>query len=99
VRVHPVLDLTEERTRVHYGTHLEALTGDAESDLEACRTLADRARLDGFRAMLAPSAAQVGERILAIYSEGRAADLWLREGVDRLPVNYGLTALIRNEEW
>jgi RES domain-containing protein len=97
VTVRPVLDLSDPEIRARYQTELDALTGDREADLEACRRLADRAREEGFRAVLAPSAAQAGERVLVIYAEGRAADLQLREGRDRLPVNYGPNALLPDD--
>jgi RES domain-containing protein len=94
VTVRPVLDLTEQAIRALYAASLEQITGDSDGDLERCHRIADAAREKGFRAILAPSAAQAGERVLVIYPEGRASDLRLRDGPDRVPVNYGMTPLV-----
>ncbi|MGI9181326.1 MAG: RES family NAD+ phosphorylase [Longimicrobiaceae bacterium] len=94
VTVRPVLDLTELAIQARYAASLEKMTGDSDEELEQCRQLADAARGEGFRAILAPSAAQEGERVLVIYPEGRASDLRLREGPDRLAVNHGPTPLV-----
>jgi hypothetical protein len=91
VTVRPVLDLTELAIQARYAASLEKMTGDSDEELEQCRQLADAARGEGFRAILAPSAAQEVERVLVIYPEGRASDLRLREGPDRLAVNHGPT--------
>lgn len=88
VRVEPVLDLTRRLVRRAFRVSLAPLTGDTEDCLERCHALADRARGEGYRAILSPSAALRGGTNLNIYLEGRAADLRLREGSHREPLNY-----------
>jgi RES domain-containing protein len=84
----PVLDLTDETVRTWLGVTLSSLIGDEEADLESCRSIADWARSEGYRAILAPSAAREGERVLAIYIEGPVRDLDWDMGPDRIPLNY-----------
>lgn len=88
VTVTPVLELTNEAIRTRLGVTLSTLTGDEEADLETCRTIADWARSEGYRAILAPSAAREGERVLAIYIEGPVRNLDWDVGPDRIPLNY-----------
>ena len=88
VRVEPVLDLTDRSVRRRYGVSLAMLTGDSDESLETCRSIADLARAQGYRAILSPSAALRGAANLNIYLEGRAANLRLREGPSREPLNY-----------
>jgi len=88
VMVEPVLDLTDSAVRERYGADLATLVGDEEADLETCRSIADLARAEGYRAIMSPSAALPGAVNLNIYLEGRAADLRLRDGPDREPLNY-----------
>jgi hypothetical protein len=88
VRVTPVLDLTDRAVRRAWGVTLEALTGDSDGSLEACRSIADRARASGLRAILSPSAALRGAANLNVYPEGRADELQLRAGATREPLNY-----------
>ncbi len=85
VTVEPVLDLTDEAVRAELGLSLETLVGEGAADIEACRDVADWARANGYRAIVAPSAASSGEKILAIYLEGSFERLGMRaEG--RFPV-------------
>jgi hypothetical protein len=72
VGVARVLDLTDARLQEHFGITLETLTGDGEDDLESCRTVADIARLEGYHAILSPSAALAVGRNLNLYIDGRA---------------------------
>lgn len=58
---------------------LAALQSDERADLEACRVLADWARIQGYLALHAPSAAAEDERVLAIYPENLPARLDLRK--------------------
>jgi RES domain-containing protein len=88
VAVTPMLDLTDETVRTRLGVALPTLLGDEEADLESCRTVADWARSEGYRAILAPSAAREGERVLAIYIEGPVRNLDWEVGSDRIPLNY-----------
>lgn len=88
VGVARVLDLTDARERERLGIALATLTGDGEDDLESCRIVADLARLEGYDAILSPSAALSGARNLNLYIDGRADHLRLMEGPDRAPLNY-----------
>lgn len=69
-------------------------TGDGATDLEACRRVADWVRTHGFVAVLAPSAALEGERVLAIYPENAPRHLRLLETGVRHPLNYGDRAVL-----
>jgi len=88
VSVARVLDLSDARQQNRFGIALEILTGDTEDDLESCRLVADLARLEGYDAILSPSAARNGVRNLNPYIDGRADHLRLMEGPDRSPLNY-----------
>jgi RES domain-containing protein len=88
VGVARVLDLTDPDRRKHFGIALETLIGDAEDDLESCRIVADIARLEGYDAILSPSAALDVGRNLNLYIDGRADHLRLMDGPDRIPLNY-----------
>ena len=63
-------------------------TGDRVPDIDACRAIADLARLQGYRGILSPSAAADGKKNLNLYIDGRADDVSLLEGVGREPLNY-----------
>lgn len=89
VRVRPVADFTDHTFCRRFGVTLAQLTGDADADWEACRTLADVLRAERYRALHAPSAALTGTANLIIYLEGAADDLLLNEGGDRTALNYG----------
>ena len=86
--VRPVLDLTDPAAQERYGVTTATLTSDDARGLETCRSVADLARAEGYRAILAPSAALAGGTNLNVYLEGRAAELRLRDGPDRVPLNY-----------
>jgi RES domain-containing protein len=88
VGVARVLDLTDTRQRKHFGITLHALTGDTEDDVESCRIVADLARLEGYDAILSPSAALDVARNLNLYIDGRTDHLRLMDGPDRIPLNY-----------
>lgn len=75
-------------SREHFGVNVATLTGDSEDDLESCRIVADLARLEGYDAILSPSAALDGARNLNLYIDRRADHLRLMEGPDRVPLNY-----------
>ena len=63
-------------------------TGDSDDDLESCRIVAVLARLEGYDAILSPSAALRGAKNLNLYIDGRADHLRLMDGPDRVPLNY-----------
>ena len=88
VGVARVLDLTVTAERDRFGITIDALTGDEADDLESCRLVADLARLQGYDAILSPSAALAGERNLNLYIDGRADHLRLMQGAERVPLNY-----------
>ena len=77
VTVTPVLDLTDAATRERYAIDPTTLVGDEEADLETCRSIADLARAEGYRAILSPSAALAGGVNLNIYdcATGRTENL------------------------
>lgn len=66
-----------------------SLVGDTTEDLEACRTLADWARNEGYLGLHASSAADQDERVLAIYPENVPQQLDVQMTTVRLPLNYG----------
>ncbi|MDQ3389275.1 MAG: hypothetical protein M3483_07210 [Gemmatimonadota bacterium] len=88
VRVEPVLDLTRAEVRAGFGVEIGVLTGDRAEDLEACRSLADLARQQGYCAILSPSAALPGSTNLDLYIDGPAGNYHLEHGSDRFPINY-----------
>lgn len=65
------------------------IIGDADADLEHCRTIADWARWHGYLAIQAPSAAVEGELTIPIYPENRPLGLRITVGSDPIPLNYG----------
>ncbi len=88
--VSPVLNLTRPTEADTYGIGLTEMTGDQRAHLAACRRVARKAILvDGFRAILAPSASLAGEKNLMIYPESHHGRLLLSNGPDRLALNYG----------
>lgn len=91
VEVEPVLDLTTRAGRRRIGATKQQITGDTRDCKRACRAVADRARLDGAQALLAPSAARDDGRVLAIYIDVGPPELvTLQEIPDaREPLNYG----------
>lgn len=72
----------------------DRLSADDRESLEHCRVIADWARNRGFLAILAPSAAAVGERTLAIYPENRPSKLTIEIREEPVPLNYGDNPLI-----
>jgi len=95
VAVDGVLDLTHARTRARCGIALAALTGDASTDLAACRALARRAVLGGdagvsYGAILAPSAALAGGVNLIVYVEHTGHLRELANGPDRVTITPGV---------
>lgn len=93
IEVAPVLDLSSRSRRIRYGISLNSLRGDREQDLEACRKIADRARSEGYRAILAPSAARRSERVLIVYLEGVAEKLDIDVGKVRASIVHERPAL------
>jgi RES domain-containing protein len=83
-----VLDLTKPSTRMRMGISLETITGDRAPDIDACRSIADLAGLQGYHGILSPSAAADGMKNLNLYIDGRADEVSLMEGVGREPLNY-----------
>jgi RES domain-containing protein len=83
-----VLDLTKPTIRKGMGVSLDTITGDRMADIEACRTIADLARWQGFSGILSPSAAAAGMKNLNLYIDGRADDVSLMEGRGREALNY-----------
>jgi RES domain-containing protein len=83
-----VLDLTKPSTRKRMGISLETITGDRVPDIDACRAIADLARLQGYRGILSPSAAADGMKNLNLYIDGRGDEVSLMEGGGREPLNY-----------
>ena len=83
-----VLDLTDPAERERLGVSLDVLTGDSDEDLEMCRLIADLARVEGYQAILSPSAALSGAQNLNLYIDGVAADIQVVDGPDRVPLNY-----------
>ena len=79
-----MLDLTqeEELARLHVTTQI--LTGDDPEDLEACLTLADWARSQGYQGLLVPSVAAHDAVNLIIYIDGPAENLDFTDGPDRI---------------
>ncbi|MDP2481161.1 MAG: RES family NAD+ phosphorylase [Candidatus Palauibacterales bacterium] len=86
VDVRPVLDLRDVATRRSLGISLARITGDDPADLDACRAVADWARGQGYRAILAPSAASKTGTTLAVYLEGPADELGLEGGRERIAI-------------
>jgi len=90
VDVEPVLDLTDHALLEQLNVpDPAALVGDTPRHHALCRRIAWNAVRDGFRAIHAPSAAVRGERTLMIYPESQHGRLRLRNGPDRIPLNYG----------
>lgn len=69
VSVPDVLDLTSAKMRRIFDTTLAKILSDTPGDIEGCRMLADQARLSGFKAILAPSAAIEDGRTLTLYTD------------------------------
>lgn len=88
VAVARVLDLTVEAQRHEFGIGLDVVTGDSDENMNACRRVADLARLRGYDAILSPSASMEGARNLNLYIDGRADHVLLMDGPHRTPLNY-----------
>lgn len=83
VRVSTVLDLTDPGERREFRITMATIRSDDAAAIEACRAVADHARAEGYRALLAPSAAPGGGVNLVIYVDAPAAELELENGPDR----------------
>jgi len=90
----PVLDLTSIGVRRRFGITLVQLRSDTFHSIEHCRTIADLGRQQGFRGILAPSAADNDATNLVVYLEGPTQSLWLEEGGKRFAINYGESPLL-----
>lgn len=88
-----VRDLTLQ-TGWSLGFAFGSLSADDEVTLEFCRRVADQSLARGCNALLTPSAARPGERVLVIFLQG---DLTLRHGPDRIPLNYGYRRLTEHD--
>lgn len=86
VELTPVMDLTNPEVSPVDPAE-PWLTGNTPKDLEKCRKLADKLRKQGYVGIIYPSAAAQGEKNLAIYIDGRAGDIKLDEGGDRITIN------------
>jgi RES domain-containing protein len=95
VDVEPVLDLTDSAVlRRLFIADTTTLTGDTAAHRALCRRIAWDAVRDGYRAIHAPSAALEGARTLMIYPESQFGRILLRNGPDRIPLNYGPNPLV-----
>lgn len=94
VDVAPVLNLTDESELERRGLSTTALTGPRRAAYPLCHRVALEAVADGFRAILAPSAALAGERVLLVYPESSRGRLLLRNGPERVPLNYGTAPIV-----
>jgi RES domain-containing protein len=94
VDVSPVLNLTDARVLEDLRLSSAALTGPRHTAYPLCHRVAKDAVAEGYRAILAPSAAQEGERVLLVYPESSQGRLLLRNGPDRIPLNYGAHPLL-----
>ena len=95
VDVEPVLDLTDPEVLQRLNiANASMLTGDTPSHHALCRRIARDAVRDGYRAIHAPSAAVEGERTLMIYPESQHGRVRVRNGPDRIPLNYGTRPLV-----
>lgn len=81
--VEPVLDLTNRAVRRRLGLGIADITSDDEEGVERCRTVADLARAEGYRAIRSPSAARRGGGVLAIYLESAPENLRMHVGGER----------------
>lgn len=86
VSVDPVLDLTDASTIATLKTDVTNFLGDDDNSIEACRTVADFARSNRYRAILVPSAAAIGEKNLVIFVDIPSAELTIRAGNERLTI-------------
>lgn len=89
VDVDPALNLTDETELERRGLSTIALTGPRRTAYPLCHRVAQDAVAAGYRAILAPSAALAGGRVLLVYPESSYGRLLLRNGPDRVPLNYG----------
>ncbi|HEX8361628.1 MAG TPA: RES family NAD+ phosphorylase [Longimicrobium sp.] len=94
VDVSPVLNLTSDTVLRDLRLSGSALTGPRRTAYPLCHRVAREAVDGGYRAILAPSAAREGERVLLVYPEASHGKLLLRNGPDRIPLNYGTAPLV-----
>jgi hypothetical protein len=94
VDVSPVLNLTDDGVLTDLKLSPAALTGPRRTAYSLCHRVARDAVAERYRAILAPSAALTRERVLLVYPESSHGRLLLRNGPDRLPLNYGMHPLV-----
>lgn len=84
VDLSPVMDLTDPETSP-VPQNSTVLIGDSESDLEACRSLADYLRSQGYAGIIAPSSPAPAMKNLMIYLDHTPSkDIQIMEGVERI---------------
>lgn len=94
VDVDPVLNLTDRVELERRGLTAVALTGPRRTAYPLCHRIAQEAVAAGYRAILAPSAALPGERVLLVYPESSHGRLLLRNGPERIPLDLGTAPIV-----
>jgi len=85
VEIDPVIDLTDVGTSP-ISPEASFLIGDDPKNLEACRSLADSLRAQGYAGLIIPSAAAAGKKNLIIYIDSPEPIKVLEDGGDRVPI-------------
>jgi len=86
VNLYPVMDLTDPAGSP-IPPNSPFLVGDSSSDLEACRSLADHLRSQGYAGIIAPSSPAPSLKNLIIYIDYTPSkNVNINEGKDRIPL-------------